>query len=165
MSRLFILSLIFLFGCVAPPRSVTLSEVVLNPQMYKNSTVRLAGTVKENRYIEGDLASWELTITDGYAELHCFKMGYNLGLLRYGAGLAENAKEEKGIVTVTGRLTSLRGISVKTGHALEIQRLNYKDKSAYVETADYPYYDDYRYYDHRYPYFPSHRHRGFRRFH
>ncbi len=158
-SRLFILLLLSLFGCAAPPRLVTLSDVALNPGLYKNITIQLAGSVKENRYIEGDLALWELSLTDGYAELHCFKMGHNLSLLRYGAGLAENAKEEKGIVIVTGSLTSLRGIGIKTGSALEIQRLSYKDKSAYVEVADYP--PSY-YYDSRYPYFPSHRLRGFR---
>lgn len=155
MGRLFILSLIFLFGCAAPPRSVTISGVAMNSRLYKNTTVQLIGLVKENRYIEGDLALWELLITDSRTELYCFKMGYK-SLLRYGAGLAENAKEEKGIVTITGKPTQLRGIGIKAGPTLEIIRLSYKDESAYVETVDYPYYD-YR----RYPYF-HHRHHRFR---
>lgn len=175
MSRLFILLLVFLFGCAAPPKVVTLSEVTRSPELYKNVSVQFAGLVKENNFVESFLSRWELLITDGQTELYCFKTGYNRSLLRRGYSLAEEAKKEEGTVSVTGRLVSLHGI--KTGPNLEVQRLSYKGKSVNVETADYPSY--YYYYGPRYPYYPGyfysplypnfsrpffpHRHRGFRR--
>ena len=158
MNRLLILLLISLFGCAAPPKLVTLSEVTRSPELYKNVSVQFAGLVKENNLVESSLSRWELLVTDGQTELYCFKAGYNRSLLSRGARLAEEAKGEEGTVTVTGRLVSLHGI--KTGPNLEVQRLSYKGKSVDVETADYPVY---YYYGPRYPhYFRTlpHRHHG-----
>ncbi|HHT9119762.1 MAG TPA: hypothetical protein ACFYD3_04350 [Candidatus Hypogeohydataceae bacterium YC41] len=146
--RLLIFLLISLVGCATPPRAVTLSEVAKNPLLYKNTPIQFAGLIKENHYSENFLGRWEVLVTDGQTELYCFKKGYNLGLLRRGAKLADEAKEEEGTVSVTGRLVTLH--TIKETPTLEIQRLSYKGKSVNVETADYP-----DYYYGRYPYYPG----------
>ncbi len=153
MCWLFILFLVFLSGCAAPPpRIVALSELALNPELFKNTTVQFTGFVKENKYIEMVLGRWELTVTDGQYEIYCFKEGYNLSLLRHGAKLAEEAKEGEGAVTVTGKPILLHGLRPMS--ALEIERLNYKDISVYVKPADYPLYYYYGpYYGPRRPFF------------
>lgn len=164
MGCLLILLLIALSGCAAPPKLVTLSELALSPDLYKNTTVQFMGLVKDNKYFEDRLGAWQLFITDGESEIYCFKNGSNLILLRRGVRLAEEAKKEEGIVTVIGELTPPSVIN--TAPFLEIQRLSYKDKSVNVEIADYPrpYYSPYH--GHRHHHFARHffhRHRRFRR--
>lgn len=133
--------LVFLLGCAVPPKAVTLSEVAVNPGLYRDTAVQFSGLVKENKYVETTLGSWELLITDGQNELYCFKLGYDRSLLRHGVKLAEEARGEEGVVAVTGKLTPQE---MRTSPTLEIQKLAYKGKSVDVETADYPdYYYNY----------------------
>ncbi len=140
-----LLLLLLLYGCAAPPKVVTLSDLAINPDAYRNTAVQFTGIVKENRYFEDRLGAWQLLVTDGKEELYCFKNGSNLSLLRRGVSLAEEAKGEEGAVTVTGKLVQPPFTSL-VPH-IEIGKLGYKDKSVSVEMADYPY--DYYYYGYR----------------